>query len=669
MPTRSIYTVSRGSALPYGANLQPNGVNFALFVQKNVKVHLLLFDPLTLKLIKEIEVPYETGQVKHLFIEHLVPPFAYAFRITGMKETHVVLDPYAKTVRTAHEWGRKKGTYQPVGLVLEPSKFDWSDDYHPGISKEDLVIYEMHVRGFTRDKSSQVEHPGTFLGVIEKIPYLKDLGVNAVELMPVQEFNENEYIPKNKAFQNKLDQYWGYSTVNFFSPMNRYASSSALGANLFEFKTMVKELHKAGIEVIVDVVYNHTSEGDKSGPTHTFKALCKEAYYLLDASGDYSNYTGCGNTFNCNHPIVIDLILESLRYWVTDLHVDGFRFDLASIFYRGQDGHLMASPSIVEAISKDPVLSSVKLIAEPWDAAGIYQVGGFFPANPRWSEWNGRYRDAVRAFLKGDKSKKGEFATRIAGSEDLFGHDKRLPRNSINFITSHDGFTLRDLVSYNDKHNADNGEDNRDGMNQNESWNCGAEGPTKDKAVLDLRERQMRNFHLALMVSQGVPMLLMGDEYGHTKKGNNNTWCQDNALNWFQWEQCKTNSAFLRFYKKLIQFRKKNPLLRHRKFLRDVDIQWHGFNPFEPLWESDTPFVAYALLDKAHGNDIYIAFNASNETVKVTLPELKNGKTWRWIVNTALPSPHDFREEMHGVRVLGNSFEMSAYSSVLLKAY
>lgn len=657
------FSMKPGSPHPFGTRLESKGVNFAVYASGNPEVKLILRDPVTNETILEARIPYHTGEVKHVFMEGLAPPFVYTFEIDGYE----LLDPYAKLLSVPEKWGEFK-KYEPKGLVIDTEAFDWSQDKKPSIPKEDLILYEMHVRGLTQDSSSHVNHPGTYLGMIEKIPHLLELGINAVELLPVQEFNENEYLPKDPAYLGLLHQFWGYSTVSFFSPMTRFASNPSMGGALHEFKQLVLALHQAGIEVILDVVFNHTSEGNEFGPLQSFKGLGNNTFYMMESHGKYANYSGCGNTFNCNHPICIDFIIHALQYWVTEMHVDGFRFDLASIFYRGSNGHVLRTPPLVDAITKDPILADVKLISEPWDAAGLYQVGSFFPESIRWAEWNGRYRDCMRRFLKGTPHLKGEFATRLSGSEDLYGHDLRLPRNSVNFIISHDGFTLRDLVSYNFKHNLANGENNQDGMNQNDSWNCGEEGPSDNSTILQLRQRQMKNFHLALMVSQGMPMLHMGDEYGHTKEGNNNTWCQDNRLSWFLWDKLKENGSFFRFYRGLIHFRKSNPLLRHRKFLRDDDIEWHGKIPCDPLWEIDDQFVSFVLLDKVNRNDLYIAFNAFHTKSPVQLPERKDGKSWAVIADTALESPHDFEEEPEKVLVRSSTYHMESYSSLILMA-
>lgn len=660
--------ISKGSPLTLGATADEHGVNFAVFVEKSQPTSLCLFDPLTNALIEEIDIPFHTGQIRHLHISGLTLPIVYGYRLPSSPFSELILlDPYAKALDTPIQWGIKETTYRPLGAVLAEDAFDWGDDAPPMLPQSHMVLYEMHLRGFTKDPSSAVKQPGTFLGMIERIDYLKSLGVNAVEIMPLHEFNENEY-PPPEAPPAALCQYWGYSSVNFFALMNRYAASETIGAVRSEFKTLVKELHRAGIEVILDVVYNHSAEGNGKGPVYSYKALGNAIYYLLDEEGKYVNDTGCGNTMNGNHPVVLQMILDSLRYFVTEYHIDGFRFDLASIFYRGAGGEIIQKPPLLQAIAKDPLLSTVKLIAEPWDAAGLFQLGNFYAESNRFAEWNSFYRDDVRRFLKGDRNSKGAFATRIAGSQDLYGHADRRPSNSINFITCHDGFTLKDLTSYNRKHNLSNGEDNLDGSNHNDSWNCGFEGPTDDVAILHLRNKQMRNFHLAHMLSLGVPMLLMGNEYGHSRDGNNNSWCQDNALNWMQWGEIEKNKDFFRFYQKLIHFRSQSPLLLRDQFLNDQEISWHGAAPFHPHWDNEEPLIAFTLNGHENGNDLYAAFNASHEEVTFELPAPPANKRWHWIVNTALPSPEDYRETPVPIEPAHFKYRMEPFSSLLLQA-
>jgi isoamylase len=661
------YLIQTGQPTPLGATRLQNGaVNFAIHSGQASSMSLVLFFPPDIhKPGLEISLDPQknkTGNIWHCEIEGL-PDFFYMIHVDN--NMNFLLDPYARSVVTSNVWGDlQRPIYFPLGGLEPYEAFDWKGDIAPNLPLQDLIIYEMHVRGFTQDPSSSTKYPGTYLGIIEKIPHLLELGVNAVELLPVHEFNEREYKQNNPITKEHLYNYWGYSTVNFFSPMQRYAFGRLPTSAITEFKTMVKELHRNGIEVILDVVFNHTAEGNEKGPIISFKGLDDEAYYILE-NGHYTNYSGTGNTFNCNNPTSMALILDALRYWVTEMHVDGFRFDLATILIRDQQGNPMKSPPLIQAMSTDPILAKVKLISEPWDAAGLYQVGSFFPESPRWSEWNGRYRDVVRKFIKGT-GHKGQFVSNICGSQDLyFNHS---PSRSINFITAHDGFTLADLVSYNRKHNLENGENNRDGNNYNDSWNCGIEGGTDSKAIIDLRLRQMRNLHLALIISRGIPMILMGDEYGHSRRGNNNTWCHDNEFNWFLWNNLSKNAEFYRFYRKLIHFRKKHPFLRQNHFFSNDDVEWHGTELHKPHWDKENQFIAFTLKDKENGNDLYVAFNSGPNPTLVELPGNTDAFNWHWVVNTSSPSPYDFREE--GSPTLNAIFHcrMLPYSSIMLQA-
>lgn len=669
---------SSGKPYPYGSTEMQGGTNFAVYAKEPKKISLCLFEE------KNPHTPFQeitldpvlnkTGDVWHIHIKGLPPYTLYAYRIVGNedpKKSYLLLDPYAKAVASDPKWfspsAGKESTYQPLGKVMTSHEFDWEGDKPPGIDRQDLIIYEMHVRGFTQHGSSGVNHPGTYLGLIEKIPYLLDLGINAVELMPIHEFNEKEVLLLEPKTKRKLCNYFGYSTVNFFSPMVRYASQSERDQAIIEFKTMVRELHKNGIEVILDVVFNHTSEGNEKGPEYCFKRLDRPGYYMVDETGKYQNFSGCGNTFNCNHPIARELILDALRYWVVEMHVDGFRFDIASILSRAENGAPLANPPVIEAMSKDPILSKTKLIAEPWDAGGLYQVGAFMPGNPRWSEWNGKYRDIVRRFIKGNPWHKNIFATAICGSQDLYGIG-RTPYCSLNFVTAHDGFSLADLVSYNQKHNLQNGEKNKDGFDHNDSWNCGAEGHSTNQKVIALRERQMRNFMLALFISQGIPMVVMGDEYGHSRNGNNNTWCQDNELNWFLWDHFDNHPGFYRFYKSLIHLRKKYSTFRRKAFLTDKDITWHGLQPQAPHWDNDNRFIAFSLKPYENGPEFYLAFNASHTIQTVVLPPPPAGQAWYWVVNTHNTPPDDFYDEEHRKKVEGTSIRLHSYSSMMLIA-
>lgn len=646
-----------GTPLPLGVTPSCGGINFAVYTDSIIPVKLHVFRPLSEEKHNPI-ILERTGKVHHICVENVELPFLYTFEI---EKGRFLLDPYATATNATNEWGAA-GDYSPLGVVVPHQPYDWEGDIAPNIPRNKLIIYEMHIRGFTRDSSSKVLHPGTYKGVTERIRHLKELGVNAVELLPLFEFNEQEYSGINPTTQTPLCNYWGYSTACFFSPMNRYASKKDLGCAQKELKDLIKELHRHGIEVILDVVYNHTAEGNEAGPVFSFKGFDNATYYLLDEQGRYLNFSGCGNTFNSNEPIVRELILASLRYWAVEYHIDGFRFDLASALTRGSRGAPLFNPPLIDAISKDPILANVKLIAEAWDAAGLYHVGNFYPQADRWSEWNGLYRDAVRRFIKGTPGTKGEFATRLCGSRDLY-HAKS-PSASLNFITSHDGFTLADLVSYNQKHNKANGENNQDGTGWNDSWNCGQEGETDDPDITALRNRQMRNFHVALMVSQGIPMLHMGDEYGHTKRGNNNTWCQDNRLNWFLWDQLETNRGFFVFFKRLIAFRASHPHFSHPHFLADSEIEWHGISPGRPSWDAENNFIAFTLFDGV--SCVYVAFNASEGEVDVTLPPLEENFQWELVVNTGNAPPNDFYSE--AIPVETPSLKLIGFSSLILEA-
>ncbi len=648
-----------GKPSPLGISPLETGINFAFY--SSAKQASLVFFALG-EQNPFAEVPldpklHQTNHIWHIAIQGLPPSFNYGIRIG--KE--IFLDPYARCLNTPGDWNSSFYAHEkPLGQYNQPLPvFDWEGDTPPSIPFQDLMIYEMHVRAFTEDPSSHTEHPGTFLGIIEKIPYLKKLGINAVELLPIFEFNENENPRKNPKTGKKLLNYWGYSTVNFFSIMNRYGAAE-------EFKTVVKELHKNKIEVILDVVYNHTAEGNETGPSLSFRGLGASTYYILGPNNTYSNYTGCGNTFNCNNPITSQLILDSLHYWVTEMHVDGFRFDLASILTRDPKGHPLNDPPVVRRISQDPLLAHTKLIAEAWDAAGLYQVG-HFPAYGKWAEWNGKYRDTVRRFLKGTDGAAGPFAGVISGSQDLYGHGRK-PYHSINFVTAHDGFTLRDLVSYNTKHNLANGENNQDGTNDNESWNCGQEGATSNANILKLRLRQSKNFIVALMVSLGTPMILMGDEYGHSRAGNNNAWCHDGPLNAFLWNQLDQEKELFHFFQFLIALRKRTPLLRRTEFLKPTEIDWHGCSPFHPDWSPSSRFIAYVLKDAAQGHSLYIAFNATHNRPTVQLPPPPTHRKWYRLVDTALAPPYDTIDNPAQLPPLKATCKMEAYSSMILLA-
>lgn len=660
--------LEKGFVFPFGAVVLSEGINFSLYAKEVEAVTLCLFHE------NEIHTPFEkielhrTGDIWHIFVKGISPTIAYGYEIKKKDATLFALDPYAKNILSEPKWqspSRKEFTYKPLGKVVQHF-FNWENDSPPLIPKKELVIYEMHVRGFTCHSSSKVQHPGTFKGMIEKIPYLLELGVNAVELMPIQEFCEEDVVQVNPENQTKLHNYFGYSTINFFSLMNRYASESSEDKAMVEFKTLVKELHKNKIEVILDVVFNHTLEGNEKGQVLSYKCLDNKAYYMVNNENQYLNFSGCGNTFNCNHPITMELIIQALRYWVMEYHIDGFRFDLAAIFNRGYDGTPLEKAPIMEFISNDPVLSGIKLIAEPWDAGGLYQLGKFASYGPRWSDLNGKYQQNIRNFIKGTPHQKGFFAGAIAGSKEFFPLS---PFSSINYIVMHDGFSLADLVSYNEKHNLANGENNNDGNNQNESWNCGQEGRTTNKRVLRLRQKQMRNFHLALMLSQGIPMFLMGDEYGHTRLGNNNPWGQDNEINWFLWSKLEENKSFYNFFRFLIHFRKNHPLFHIENHWSEKEIKWHGLKPEQPEWEKDHRLIAFTFHYPTGEAGLYAAFNASQIYQDLIIPNPGEGKGWQWVINTNNNPPTDFYDESNQVKLTENSYHIAPYSSILLKTF
>lgn len=647
--------VSRGEPKPYGASLSRDGINFAIFSKHATTTTLVLFerDDQT-----HVELPLDprlnkTGDVWHILVQGVDSDIAYGWRfdrqpnenplVHRFDPSNVLLDPYAQAIIGGEEWGVSREKIQRIRKCIMPShSFDWELDQPLNTPLADSIIYEMHVRGFTKHGSSNVSAPGTFLGLIEKIPYLKELGITAVELLPVNEFEESDTDRYNPFLGTSLVNLWGYQPINFFSPNSSYAAAPENGGVVLEFKEMVKSFHKARIEVILDVVFNHTCEGDERGPIRSFRGIDNSVYYLLDPiSGHYTNFSGCGNTMNCNHPVVRRMISDALQYWVTEMHVDGFRFDLASILGRGQDGSVLPNPPLLEELASEPVLAHTKLIAEAWDAAGLYQVGTF-PSWGRWAEWNGRYRDDVRRFLRGDDGMVSALATRLIGSPDLYLTSAREPYHSINFVTCHDGFTLRDLVSYNQKHNEANGEENRDGGNDNYSYNYGAEGPTTDTNIEAIRLRQQKNFATVLMLSQGVPMILAGDEMGRTQLGNNNAYCQDNEISWIDWKLTNANAGLVRFFSNLIAFRKTTSLLRRTSYNSGLKIYWHGVKRFEPDWGHQSHSIAVELSD---GNEtLYMAVNAYWEDLTFELPQLLGGIRWKRLVDTSLESPNDIAD-------------------------
>lgn len=638
-----------------GATPLQNGVNFTIHTCGGTSCELLLFHRAQEEPFAVLPFPeaYKIGDVYSMIVYGLnIDEFEYAYRVDGpycpekgllFDKNKILLDPYAKAVAGQRTWGIRWDHTYHARVVKD--RFDWGD--MPQSKKElcDLIIYELHVRDFTHHPSSGVQHRGTFSGLMEKIPYLKELGINAVELMPIFEFDET--MNSRTVDGKQLLECWGYNTVGFFAPNSSYAAANEHNQEGTELKTLIKALHDNGIEVILDVVFNHTAEGNEKGNTFSFKGFDNNIYYMLTPDGNYYNFSGCGNTLNCNHPVVQQLILECLRYWTINYRVDGFRFDLASILGRNEYGSPMNNPPLLRTLADDSILSNVKLIAEAWDAGGLYQVGSF-PASGRWAEWNGRYRDSLRSYLKGDSWNAWDAAWSISGSGDLYGgyydntHSNYAGYNScVNFLTCHDGFTLYDLYAYNDKHNEANGWNNTDGANDNRSWNCGAEGETDDPEVLSLRRRMIRNACAVLMCSRGTPMFLAGDEFGNTKFGNNNSYCQDNITSWLDWRMLEKNKDLFEFFKFMIAFRKKHPVI-HKQLPTSVcgmdPIHTHNLNAEETDIPRDarTFCVSFAGYDKEKGKDdlIYVAVNTFWEDVTITLPNLHRRGAWHLSVNT-----------------------------------
>jgi glycogen operon protein len=680
-----------------GATALADGVNFALLCRHGDAVTLLLYALETPTPLAEIPLDRRlnrTGDHWHIQVGGLPAAFCYGWRVAGPSDNGnrfdpalVLLDPSATAVSDGAVWGTgaqvmpgstpsSRGTTRRSVFVRR--SFDWRSDVPPLTPLEDSIIYELHVRGFTCHPSSLVAHPGTFTGLVEKIPYLKDLGITAIELLPVHEFDEGDCPFSNPLTGERLQNFWGYNSIAFAAPKAAYAATGKDYGQIAEFREMMRAFHSAGIEVILDVVFNHTGEGDERGRTYSFRGLDNSLYYLLGPDGKYLNFSGCGNTVNCNHPVVRHQIMQCLRFWVAEMHVDGLRFDLASVFGRDRHGNVIAEPPIVEEIVEDGVLASTKLIAEPWDAAGLYQVG-LFPYGRRWSEWNGRYRDEVRRFWRGEMGLAGNLATRLCGSSDLYQATNRAPHHSINFLTCHDGFTLWDLVSYNQKHNEANGEGNLDGSNDNYSWNCGIEGPTKDPQILDMRRRQAKNLLTTLLLSQGVPMLMAGDEFLRSQNGNNNAWCQDNEVSWIDWSLAEHNADFLRFARMLIALRRRHSALRRRTFFRGSgptaalapDVIWHGVEPLRPDFSGTSRTLAYCLDGQQAGRepdrDFYVAINAWEERIDFTIPRSPSGRPWHRVLDTVLPSPRDIVNLDEGPRVAaGVSYPVAGRSILVL---
>lgn len=680
--------VKRGKSHPLGATINPGGVNFCVYSKNSDEIQLLLFDGVDdSNPSRVIVLDSQTNRSYHYwhaFVPDIKPGQLYGYRALGPYDPQrglrfdgdkILLDPYGRSVAAPEGYDRDaaclpgdNAATSMKSVVVDLRSYNWEGDLPLGRPFAGTVIYEMHVRGFTRHSSSGValQKRGTYVGLIEKIPYLKDLGVTAVELLPVFQFDAQDCPPG-------LINYWGYSPVSFFAPHSGYSSRSDPLGPLDEFRDMVKALHRAGIEVILDVVFNHTAESDEKGPTLCFRGLENGTYYMLEKDqSKYANFSGTGNTLNTNHSIVRRMILDSLHYWVQLMHVDGFRFDLASILSRDESGHPMQNAPILWDIESDPVLAGTKLIAEAWDAAGLYQVGTF--VGDSWKEWNGKFRDDVRSFMKGDSGSAARTVSRLLASPDLYGHEEREPEQSINFITCHDGFTLNDLVSYDQKHNEENGEENRDGTDHNLSWNCGAEGPTDDPEIEKLRNRQIKNFLAITLLSVGTPMLLMGDEVRRTQRGNNNTYCQDNDLNWFDWALLGKHADLHRFVKALIAYRLHPETdldhdLSLNEFLRQARVQWHGVKLGQPDHSHESRSLAYTALTLSGTHEFHTMLNAYWGPLQFDLPPLaKPGKRWRRWIDTSLETPHDISDWSEAPDVMGATYPLPARSVAVLFA-
>ncbi len=719
----SITNILAGSPEPLGPNVTPEGINFAVHSAGATRMELLLFDniadqrpSLVIPLSPETN---RTGDVWHVFVEGLPNKTLYNIRVDGaytpqkdgsrFNPNKTLLDPYTPAITGDFYWqtGDALGydNSEPEDAdrhlrlstvenlegaprcVAYKSDFDWEGDRHPDIPIEESIIYEVNVRGFTRDHSSESDFEGTYRGFIEKIPYLKELGITAVELMPIMEFDRFDGPFRDPLTGERLANAWGYNTVAFFAPESHYSYYGKLGSQVDEFKMLVRELHRQNIEVILDVVFNHTREGNHYGPTVSFKGLDNNIWYMLNERPQfYNDYTGCGNTLNCNHPVVRKFILDCLRYWVTEYHIDGFRFDLAAVFAIDVDQKAKGKTPIIQEIESDPVLSRIKLIAEPWSISQ-YLLGSF--SDRRWAEWNGKFRDSVRRFVKGDPGVTGELASRVAGSYDLFvtPEGERSPYHSINFVTCHDGFTMNDLVSYNQKHNERNGEGNRDGANDNHSWNCGWEGPVdqadlpdaRKQEIDDLRRKQIKNFLSILFLSQGTPMLLYGDEMRRTAGGDNNTVFQDNHLNWINWEDTKRHAEILDFTRSIINFRKRHQIVRRWRYMTEEEsetpilrnITWHGVKPGEADFSDSSRFLAWVLeafeTEERGDVPIYFGCNAYWEPIEVELPDVEN-RRWYRVVDTSLPHGEDIVPDEQAVFLGDHTYEIQPRSSIVLIA-
>ncbi|NPV01373.1 MAG: glycogen debranching protein GlgX [Brevinematales bacterium] len=697
MNNKTEVKTSAGEFFPLGATYSGKGVNFALFSRNATGVELLLFDKSGDDVPSAvIPIRNRTRFVWHVFVEGMKPGQLYGYRVFGryapeegyrFNPNRLLVDPYAKAIdghfaREICHLGYDPNSHEadlsfnsnpnfkgaPKSVVIDDS-FEWDGDRHPYIPMNETILYEAHVKGLTMHRSSKSKFPGTYAGAIDAIPYLKDLGVTSVELLPVHHCQEEDFL-----LSKGMTNYWGYNTLGYFAPDSRYSTGSAPGSQVREFKEMVRAMHAAGLEVILDVVYNHTCEGNEKGNTYSFKGIDNQSYYKLAQNKRYyTDFTGCGNSLNFGEPQVIKLVMDSLRYWVQEMHVDGFRFDLASVLGREQGSFDQVS-AFFTAIHQDPVLSPVKLIAEPWDIAwDSYQVGNF-PVD--WAEWNGRYRDTVRRFMKGDSGLLGEIGARLTGSPDLYSDDGRTPYHSINFITCHDGFSLYDLVAYNGKHNEANGEDNRDGTNDNNSWNCGYEGETADPEINRLRRRMMKNYIAFLLISQGTPMLLGGDEFMRTQRGNNNSYCQDNDINYLDWDLMAKNRKLVDFTKKLIAYRHKRPHFRNQAFFTGLDtdgsrlgdINWYDVNLNAPNWNDGAARTIAFLIEGEEitggreSIDVFVMINMFWGDIPFVIPPCPKDDDWTTVMDTSQPDGNEF----NGATVMG-SYNVRARSIVILE--
>ncbi|MFT7621597.1 MAG: isoamylase [Myxococcota bacterium] len=670
------YRIGRGKSYPQGATLKPDGVNFSLYAPSATGVDLMLFeeadDHKSSQLIR-LETRHHRGHTYwHVFVHGLKAGQLYGYRVSGphqpehglrFDDSKLLVDPYALKVVRGLDYNRGRATREGdnagnafKSVVVDPDAYDWEGVEPPDVDRTLRVVYEMHVRGFTQSPTSDVANRGTFAGVIEKLDYLEALGINVLELLPVYQFDDSEVPFRNPETGKRHIDFWGYNPVCYFAPHDNYCSSDAASHPTTDgasFQDLVKECHRRGMELWLDVVYNHTSEGNENGPWLSMRGIDNRAYYMMSSTDRryYADYTGCGNTLNCNHPAVQRLVLDSLRHWVTKMGVDGFRFDLASAMTRDMDGQPMENPPVCWAIETDPELQRAAMIAEPWDPGGLYQVGRF--PGERWGEWNGKYRDDLRSFLRGDPGYAAAMASRLTGSPDLYEPGRRFPSQSVNFITCHDGFTLNDLVSYNEKHNMANGENGRDGENHNISYNYGVEGPTDDPEIETTRNRQVKNAIGILLLSQGTPMLLAGDEFRRTQHGNNNAWCQDTPLSWIDWTALDEHQDVFRFTQSLIAFRKAHGNLHRSRYLLGMDapvtsdipgyprLRWHGLRPDHPDWRRVCRFVSFTVTAGRQDVAIHVAINMASRSALQRLPAPRRGWVWKVAVDTMRPSPED----------------------------